>query len=121
MLLLSMAFVSFVAAQALAAEEASPVEKTEKAMEKVMEASQDTIVTGTVTEEGNFLGNCGKNYLLTGDKAEEVLNQQGKMFEIKGTVAEKEGNWSLEVKQFQILEEETEKIPAEKIPAEIEE
>jgi len=80
-------------------------QKSGTAVEKVAPGSDQIVVSGMINESSQLVSDNGYVYELADtDQGTEVKSMIGKKIQIKGTVLEEEGQVSVEVHDYSILE-----------------
>ncbi|OGQ89268.1 MAG: hypothetical protein A2464_03350 [Deltaproteobacteria bacterium RIFOXYC2_FULL_48_10] len=73
--------------------------------EQAMPAGKQLTLSGTIDANSRFINNTGEVFALAdNEKSKEVKSLQGQKVEIKGTVMEKAGKKTVEVIEYNILE-----------------
>ena len=68
-------------------------------------AGEELILSGTIDEKSQLVNDQGETFVLVNnDKGMEVMSMSGQKVEIRGTVMEQEGQKSVEVIEYKIIE-----------------
>lgn len=69
-------------------------------------AGDNVTIKGEVLENGTLYGNDAFEYTITGnDKGEEVMEMEGKIVIIKGTVSESDGKKKITIESYEVTNE----------------
>ena len=68
-------------------------------------AGESMTIVGTINDDGVLVDQKGALYMLSEDeKGEEVAENAGKKVEVKGTVEESDGNKTIAVESYKVME-----------------
>lgn len=92
-----------------AQESAAPMEEaappSAAAEEEALPGGEEIILSGMIDESNKFVADNGESYeLSSNEQGLEVMALPGKKVEIRGTVMEEEGQKTVEVTNYSILE-----------------
>ena len=68
-------------------------------------AGESMTIVGTINDDGVLVDQKGALYMLSEDeKGEEVAENAGKKVEVKGTLEESDGNKTIAVESYKVME-----------------
>lgn len=87
------------------AETAAPKEDSTAVQENAQPSGEEVALSGSIDDMNRFIAENGQTYRLSdNEQGLEVQSLAGKKVEIKGTVMEEEGQKTVEVTDYTILE-----------------